>query len=391
MNTKLKNQIIDNFEKTKNYFYANCELIIFDLSKNYLIKILNNKQFELKLIKIFNRLIDGKYYYFKAKIKADSSSLILMGKDLDFVIKNLYSHYQSYLEKSEGKYFIYLIIENKKKSLQNKELFSQIKNLFKEFNIRNKVFSSIYCKYCDEINFHALAQNIYDSYRINDKDYKTIVKDIKNEFKEESNLSKLPSKIKIYEFQKYVDNQIYNDVSLNTIKEVTKQLIQITEEYKQLREEFYLINSYITKYGIDKNCEICIGGKKEIWDAKILLPNEEIILEVTQATSSIDYLLRGALSSLRTSSYKELSLKYRSLHQEELNEFPEMIIKAIEKKHQKRYDDNRVLLVMVLFEMAYLEEKIVAYWITELKEKTQKGSFKEIILVINENNFFKIH
>lgn len=345
----------------------------------------------MKLIEIFNKLIDSKYYYFKAKIKADSSSLILSGKDLNFVIKKFYSHYLNYLEKSEGKYFIYLIIENKKKSLQNKELFSQIKNLFKEFNIRNRVLSSIYCKYCDEINFHALAQNIYNSYEINDKDYEAIVKNIKNEFKKESNLDKLPSKIKISVFQNYVDNQIHNDISLNSIKEVTKQLLQITEEYKQFREEFCLINSYITKYEIDKNCEICIGGKKEIWDAKILLPNEEIILEVTQATSSIDYLLRRASSSLKTPSYKELSLKYRSLYQEELNEFPEMIIKAIEKKHQKKYDDNRVLLVMVLFEMAYLEKEIVKNWITELKEKTQKCSFKEIILVINENNFFKIH
>ncbi|MCG3669079.1 hypothetical protein L5F33_02290 [Aliarcobacter butzleri] len=387
----LKEVIYNDFEKNKNYFYNNCDLVIFDLSENDLVRILNNDIFETKLIEIFNKFLNNKYYYFKSKIEGNSSSLILMGKDLNFIVKQLYPQYLNYLIKNENKYFLYLIIEDIKKKYKDKEFIISIKELFKDFNIQNKILSSLYCRHCNEINFHALAQNIYNSYTINNKDYTTHAKEIKIDFKKESNLDKLSHRMKVYEFIDYVNDKKPQSFMFEDIKEIMKISLQITQEYKALREEYLIINSYLTKYEIDNSAEIILGGKIENWDAKIIFEDKEIILEITQATSSYDNKLREALVNTIGDTYKGLSLKYRYMYQKELNEFPKKIIDAIEKKHKKNYKDNRILLVMVLFELAYFEENIIKYWINTLKKRTEKGDFREIILVINENNFFKIH
>ena len=162
-------------------------------------------------------------------------------------------------------------------------------------------------------------------------------------------------------------------------------------EYKNLREEYIAIKSYILYSKMNQDNKIILGKETEPWDAKINLENGHlIILEVTQAIPKNEHMTRQSLST-RGHGYQGFSLKLRTIHQEGMDSFPKPIIDAIEKKHRKKYPEPRILLVVVLAEFAYNSQFVLDEWLLEVRKKTTLGNFKEIWLVIDAKKLYRIH
>ena len=74
----------------------------------------------------------------------------------------------------------------------------------------------------------------------------------------------------------------------------------------------------------------------------------------------------------------------------EIDSIPSKIVEVINKKHQKNYSDNRILLVIVQSEYVYQgEEYIIQEILKEVKAKTEKGNFDEILLLCDKR-FYSI-
>lgn len=370
-------------------FESNCEIIIFDFSNNDIVNILNNefldKEFE-DIIKIFENLNIFKHiYFFKDKIKKEETSGLCPGKSVDWLISKFYPELEKYFYESDGKYFLYIIVEYKKERVYFqacKNLILSLKKLFKLYNIHNRIFSSLYCRNCEKVSFHLICKGIYFSYKLDD------IKIPRYDKPQKEILREVPSKLKIKDFFEYV-NQSVNDI-YNDLQEVANFQLQTDNKFKKLREEYLAIVSYLIYLKIDENNEIFLGKEKEMWDAKVLSTDNEIIIEVTQASADNEHITRVVLSQ-RLYGYKGFSLYLRTIHQKGMNQFPNKIIEAINKKHDKNYNDNRVLIVSVLLEFAYEEIDIIMYWVKVLRQETFKGTFKEIWLALDAEQLIQLH
>jgi hypothetical protein len=58
-----------------------------------------------------------------------------------------------------------------------------------------------------------------------------------------------------------------------------------------------------------------------------------------------------------------------------------VIVEAIEKKHGKGYADGRSLLVVFDGDYSFEEDRIVHGWLAEIRRRTHRGAFGEILLV----------
>ena len=227
---------------------------------------------------------------------------------------------------------------------------------------------------------HLLSQNIYYTY--NHKDNFNFEKPKKELLRE------IKSPLKIENFINYVDDYIIK-VS-NNLEYSLNFLLQPNEKFKNLREEYFIINEFIKFRKIDKNKNIYLGKKSENWDAKINYNNENLIIEVTQAIPDNEHLTRRVLAQ-NMYGLKCFSLNLRQIYQDGLNSFPNKIVEVINKKHEKNYNDNRILIVGILNEFAYDEADIMDYWIEYLEQNTEKRNFKEIWIGFDFLGFYRLH
>lgn len=227
---------------------------------------------------------------------------------------------------------------------------------------------------------HLLSQNIYYTYNHkNNFNFEKPKKELLREIK---------SPLKIENFINYVDDYIIK-VS-NNLEYSSNFLLQPNEKFKNLREEYFIINEFIKFRKIDKNKNIYLGKKSENWDAKINYNNENLIIEVTQAIPDNEHLTRIVLAQ-NMYGLKCFSLNLRQIYQDGLNSFPNKIVEVINKKHEKNYNDNRILIVGILNEFAYDEADIMDYWIEYLEQNTEKRNFKEIWIGFDFLGFYRLH
>jgi len=167
LNTTFDNIVLKQINEVKEKFDQLCELIVFDFSANNIINILNNDHMNKKLVYLLNEFKSTnrlkEFYYFKDKININETSAMIPGKSIDFLIKEYYPNMFKYFYKSEEKYFLYIILEYSEpielKKYEN--LIRKIKELFEDCSIRNRTFSSLYCRGCEEIIFHSICKSIY--------------------------------------------------------------------------------------------------------------------------------------------------------------------------------------------------------------------------------------
>jgi hypothetical protein len=62
-------------------------------------------------------------------------------------------------------------------------------------------------------------------------------------------------------------------------------------------------------------------------------------------------------------------------------QFPNVIVNAIELKHNKKYNDHRSLIVVVDGDYTFEDDAVIEAWLPRIRERTHQGNFKEILLV----------
>lgn len=153
-------------------------------------------------------------------------------------------------------------------------------------------------------------------------------------------------------------------------------------ENKYLREEFVPIMKYLKYKSIPDDSMIHLGMETENYDAKItnITNNQEIVLEITSGAPKNDHLLL----SLINQSNGIFPLKTKAKLKSEFDSLPSRIIKSINDKHNKKYQDKRTLLVTVPTEYTYQgEDYVLEEIIKEVRASVNmgKGNFTEIIML----------
>ncbi|MCH2559499.1 MAG: hypothetical protein MK005_19670 [Alcanivorax sp.] len=148
---------------------------------------------------------------------------------------------------------------------------------------------------------------------------------------------------------------------------------------KYLREEFVPLLGFIRARKISGEAYIKLGVQDENYDAKIVDNEEELIIEITLGAPKYDYLY---LTATKSNGASVLPLKVLAHLKKEMDSLAGRIILSIEKKHNKNYEDERLLLVVVQSEYTYQNEAIVVDEVLrEVRGSISRGNFKEIVLM----------
>lgn len=398
MNSILTKLVIEGKEENQIDFYKKCNLIVLEIP-GIPIKIMGlekSKVFNRKFKEIMNHVkqtnsskIKKIYHFDDILNNSIKNSEIIPTISMGEYINSFFPNYGKYFNKIKSEFFRYVVVEFLTEQNDEREYiidlicehFSILSNIFKvDINIFNNYRNK------DYIDFHATCQGIYSSYKINEKkqSYK------KDDFTIDEKIEDVTDKLKIKDFIEYVNNAICKIYSGNNPLHVTKFFLQQELEYKNLREEYIAIKSYLLHSKANQDNIIFLGKETKQWDAKINLSDEQLIIEVTQAIPKNEHMTRQSLS-INGHGYKGFSLKLRTLHQEGMDSFPEPIIDAIEKKHKKQYPESRILLVVVLFEFAYYSQLVLHEWLIEIRKKAILGNFKEIWLVVDAEKLYRIY
>jgi hypothetical protein len=173
----------------------------------------------------------------------------------------------------------------------------------------------------------------------------------------------------------------------NDIFEFQRYVLQERRDYKYLREEHIPILAFIEQSEIEADAELHLGRETEPWDAQIVRADGEVIvIEVTQALPHEAYRFREAVVA-----NPKPPLEERTRHQRGIDEFPQPIIEAIDRKHEKNYPEARVLLVSVLGEYSDEDDFVIKEWVREIQDGSHRGGFADIYLVeMARGRLFKI-
>lgn len=226
-----------------------------------------------------------------------------------------------------------------------------------------------------------------------------------------------PPKIKSYSKENIDLSLFYEDLPVNEFKKIVRDYFDKGcrsehmsylsvidgfhsskyEENKTLKEECFPLIQYLDERKITDDARIKLGLKKDNFDAKIILKsdcdnndcNNFVIIELTSAIPDYDHLLLSITSQASINGY--LPLKNMHEFKNQFDMFPDKIVEAINKKHNKEYDDERILIVNMPMEYSYQnEDYIINEIINEVKERVTQGKGKFTEIVLNHKKLFRI-
>jgi hypothetical protein len=169
-----------------------------------------------------------------------------------------------------------------------------------------------------------------------------------------------------------------------------------TREDKYLREEYLAIQAVVRHKGYASDATIELGDERERWDARV---GGTDLFEAVQALPAGEHVIRTAVAggeakvALPVSDPAPGEAAERAVtgplarfliqagHARDHLQFPRVIIEAIEKKHGKRYTDGRSLVVVFDGDYSFEEDRVVQGWVEEIRRRTHRGTFGEILLV----------
>jgi len=170
---------------------------------------------------------------------------------------------------------------------------------------------------------------------------------------------------------------------------------QKTRSDKYLREEYVPILAVLKHKCISDTETIELGDEKEEWDARV---NGVELYEIAQALPAEEHLMRKSVAgdsrtSMEVGNLKSGQLKKMEIvgvaaqialllkHANDHQQFPRVIIDAIQKKHERAYADKRSLFVAVSGDYSFEDDAVVEGWISEIRKATTLGNFIEIAIV----------
>lgn len=154
---------------------------------------------------------------------------------------------------------------------------------------------------------------------------------------------------------------------------------------KLLREEFIPLKCFIKEFNISDKDTIQLGFERLNYDACFTSfdKTNKTIVEITAATPKEDHLLLSLFKHSLTSRFPVKNQHKLKLYKDMI---PEIIIKAIDKKHDKNYPPGRTLIVTLPLEYVYQgEEYIIDEIINEVSHNCIRkiGGFSKILLLCN--------
>jgi hypothetical protein len=187
-------------------------------------------------------------------------------------------------------------------------------------------------------------------------------------------LNMIKQRMTIKEFIREIEAEAQHIVSggVRSLSQYYAQKKSKTFDYKQFREELMTIYTYIKCNGFSEDESIIIGGEQAEWDALI---SDNIIIEVIQALPKDAHEVRIEISK------NGMNLDTKLKHMNDTSQFPDVIIQAIEQKHNKNYADKRILLISVSGEYTGECDETIDKWLDEVEVQTQMKNFESIYLV----------
>lgn len=197
----------------------------------------------------------------------------------------------------------------------------------------------------------------------------------------------------IDEFNTMIDAMAMDRMSL---ARYSAYLQHETREDKYLREEYLSIQAVVRHKGYHGDTTIELGDEREKWDARV---GGVDLFEVVQALPKGEHVIRKSIAGSETRvmlpvndpeagepteepAIDSLARFLTQLdHAQDHLQFPDVIIKAIDKKHAKKYADERSLIVVFDGDYSFEEDENVYKWIEEIRRRAHRGAFKEILLV----------
>lgn len=201
--------------------------------------------------------------------------------------------------------------------------------------------------------------------------------------KEDFDITLLSEEVSVARFKALVNDYI----SIHSAEDLEHRLAKDgfhSNKYrgnKYLREEFIPLFYFLKSTKISDDILVKLGVQDENYDAKLTGKGCELIIEITMACPKNDYLLMSIVSR---SFHGRFPLKTMAYLKKEIDSIPSKIIESIQKKHDKDYKDERVLLVVVQPDYTYQnEDYIIEEIVREVRESmvSGRGNFIEIFVL----------
>jgi hypothetical protein len=186
-------------------------------------------------------------------------------------------------------------------------------------------------------------------------------------FKPACLLEKTP--VTVDEFRKMVMKMAQDRMGL---KAYCDFLNHKTPADKQLREEYLPLLAVLNAMQVPDNSQFELGDKTETWDGRL---DGTHLFEVVQALPKDEYEIRKAIAS------GGASLEIQIAHAYDHHQFPQAMIDAIKKKHDKNYTDTRTLIVVADGDYTFEDDNVIEGWLAEVRRQTSLSTFREILLI----------
>ncbi len=291
---------------------------------------------------------------------------------------NFFNEYDNF----SGDIFCFSIAKNK--SAEEVEAIRyEIISLFENFQL----VQFIYCIENEDtrnafVDFCGIVFQVYRSSEANSiSDVRQ--KEIKNEYQGKQSIKiDIKRNCSVREFVRKISSvcdKIWTN--LGALSELT---YESTDDYKEFREELYVIYNYIKKYCFDYDEKISLGGKRETWDAII----GSDILEVTLAVYKNEHTVRKAMLNFGLTA---LSLKEKTIDYLGKDSIINCVLDAIQRKIKKHYGDKRILIVATereFFEYFYdFMDRVIEYLKIEI---CMQDEFSKIYLCL-DRKFYQLY
>jgi len=321
-----------------------------------------------KKYKEFNKLISELLSRFKEKYKVD----IYLHEREVICIEKLFFWCFSFIEKDANRKNI--ITDDLKLEIRKIiDIFEEtnfnkiINNNDSDFSLRPEI-----CEYYISL-VSGFDCELEAAHPPKDKTYKKL----------DLNLEDFKDEMFVLDFKKYIDNFL----SFSTGDDLFYQHALdgfFSNRYranKYLREELIPTKYFLSHKNVSNSAKIKFGVEQENFDAKITNCeiNKEIILEITLACPINDHKF---FSIVKQAGFAPLPMKTMAYLKSEIDSIPSQIVEVINKKHDKKYTDDRILMVVVQSEYVYQGETyLMEEIIKEVSERTSIGSFNEVLLL----------
>ena len=142
---------------------------------------------------------------------------------------------------------------------------------------------------------------------------------------------------------------------------------------KEIHEEWIAILALLRHLNISDDTSLCLGGKKERWDASV---GDSFFIEVSRAAPEDDHKFRQMMAD---GGFKTIIDMWR--HALSQQKVCNIIIERIKAKLKKDYPEGTILLISISGDATNEDDDVVEGWLPRIRESVSLGGFSSIYIV----------